>query len=192
MVIFEDMWHSHLLQSIYQWSCHYLFLRHKSVAAGIRTPNIPLVGPTLLPTAALGFNRKRTNEWLSDCSCNNVALRYFTFWYWLSSRNIKKWETALLSQLEWHRSYIHSPVLFSQESVSHLLACDLHTSTEHSEYGNHQLLCPARNAKCSVITSMCFHCSQHEMFTIFILFFALINRIIWHVRRSIKTKIYLH
>ena len=28
-------------------SCHYLFLRLRSVAAGIRTPNLPLAGPTL-------------------------------------------------------------------------------------------------------------------------------------------------
>ena len=47
MVIFEDPWHSHLLLSVYQWSCHYLFLRIRSVAAGIRTPNLPLAGPTL-------------------------------------------------------------------------------------------------------------------------------------------------
>ena len=26
MVIFEDPWHSHLLPSVWQWSCHYLFL----------------------------------------------------------------------------------------------------------------------------------------------------------------------
>ena len=76
---------------------------------------------------------------------------------------------ALLSHLEWHRSYIHPPVLSSQESDCHFLAWDLHTSTEHSEYGNHQLLCTARNAKCSVITSMCIHCSQHAIITIIII-----------------------
>ena len=27
MVIFEDLWHSHPLPSVCQWSCHYLFLR---------------------------------------------------------------------------------------------------------------------------------------------------------------------
>ena len=30
--------------------CHYLFLRLRSVAAVIRTPNLPLAGPTLYPT----------------------------------------------------------------------------------------------------------------------------------------------
>ena len=30
-VISEDPWHSHLLLSIWQWSCHYLFLRVRSV-----------------------------------------------------------------------------------------------------------------------------------------------------------------
>ena len=39
MVISEDPWHLHLLPSVQQWSCHYLFLRLRSVAAWIRTPN---------------------------------------------------------------------------------------------------------------------------------------------------------
>ena len=30
MVISEDPWHLHLLPSIWQWSCHYLFLRLRS------------------------------------------------------------------------------------------------------------------------------------------------------------------
>ena len=43
----EYPWHSHLLPNIWQWSCHYLFLRHRFFAAGIRTPNLPLAGRTL-------------------------------------------------------------------------------------------------------------------------------------------------
>ena len=35
MVIAEDPWHSHLLPSCWQWSCHYLFLRLRSVAASL-------------------------------------------------------------------------------------------------------------------------------------------------------------
>ena len=31
MVISEDPWHSHLLPSVLQWSCHYLFLRLWSI-----------------------------------------------------------------------------------------------------------------------------------------------------------------
>ena len=31
--------HSHLLPSVWQWSCHYLFLRLRSVVAGIPTPS---------------------------------------------------------------------------------------------------------------------------------------------------------
>ena len=41
MVISENPWHSYLLLSVLQWSCHYLFLRLRSIAAGIRTPNLP-------------------------------------------------------------------------------------------------------------------------------------------------------
>ena len=47
MVISEDPWYSHLLPILKQWSCHYLFLWRRSVAAGIRTANLPLAGPTL-------------------------------------------------------------------------------------------------------------------------------------------------
>ena len=38
IVISEDPWHSHLLPSVWQWSCHYLFLRLRSVATGDQTP----------------------------------------------------------------------------------------------------------------------------------------------------------
>ena len=41
MVISEDSWYSHLLPSVWQLSCHYLFLRLRSVTAGIRTRNLP-------------------------------------------------------------------------------------------------------------------------------------------------------
>ena len=49
MVISEDPCHSHihLLPSVWQWSCHYLFLRLRSVVAGIQTPNLPLARRTL-------------------------------------------------------------------------------------------------------------------------------------------------
>ena len=47
MVISEDPRHSHLLPSVWQWRCPYLFLRLRSVEAGIRTPNIPLAVPML-------------------------------------------------------------------------------------------------------------------------------------------------
>ena len=45
MVISEDPWHSHPLSKTKQWS-YYQFLRFGSFAAGIRTPNLPLAGPT--------------------------------------------------------------------------------------------------------------------------------------------------
>ena len=51
MVISEDPWHSHLLPSVWQRSYHYLFLRLRSVAAGIRTYNLPLAGRKFLPPA---------------------------------------------------------------------------------------------------------------------------------------------
>ena len=53
MVISEDPWHSCLLPSVWQWSCHYLFLQLRSVVAGIRTPNLPHARQTLWSTAPL-------------------------------------------------------------------------------------------------------------------------------------------
>ena len=44
MVISEDPWHSHVMPRVFQWSYHYLFYRIWSVAAGIRTLNLPLAG----------------------------------------------------------------------------------------------------------------------------------------------------
>ena len=38
MVISEDPWHSHLLPSVWQWNCHYLFLRLGFVPTEERTP----------------------------------------------------------------------------------------------------------------------------------------------------------
>ena len=47
MVISKDPWDSHLLPSVWQWSCYYLFLQLRSLATGIRTPNLPLARRTL-------------------------------------------------------------------------------------------------------------------------------------------------
>ena len=48
MVISEDPWHSRLLPSVWSGAVTTgLCLRHGSVAAGIRTPNLPPAGPTL-------------------------------------------------------------------------------------------------------------------------------------------------
>ena len=47
MVIYDDPSHSHLLPSVWQWSCHYLFLRLRSFTAIIRTPDLPLAERTL-------------------------------------------------------------------------------------------------------------------------------------------------
>ena len=47
MVISDNPWHSHLMTSVRQWSCYYVFLRLRYVPAGIRTPNLPLASRTL-------------------------------------------------------------------------------------------------------------------------------------------------
>ena len=53
MVISEDPWLFNLLPSVWQWSCDYLCLQLMSVAAGIRSPNLPLARRPLLPAASL-------------------------------------------------------------------------------------------------------------------------------------------
>ena len=41
-----------IMPSVWQWSCHCLFLRLKSVTARIRTPNLLLARRTLLPSVS--------------------------------------------------------------------------------------------------------------------------------------------
>ena len=54
MVIPEYPWQSRLLPRVYQWSCHFLFLRLRSVRGGIRKPYLSACGSTLRPTAPTG------------------------------------------------------------------------------------------------------------------------------------------
>ena len=44
MVISNDLWHSHLLQSISQWSCHYPFWQLRSVTTSGKTPISCMLG----------------------------------------------------------------------------------------------------------------------------------------------------
>ena len=55
MVISEDPWHSHLLPSVWQWSCHYLFLRLWSVATGDQTPISRMRGERNVVLSAVDF-----------------------------------------------------------------------------------------------------------------------------------------
>ena len=66
MVLSEDLRHSHLMLSVWQWSNRYLFSRLRSVAAGIRTSNLPLAGRTLQPTA--------TSQWQLRMSAITVYI----------------------------------------------------------------------------------------------------------------------
>ena len=57
MVISEDPWHSHLMQSVCQWSCHYLLLQLRSVATGDRTPISRMRGKRSTSTPPWGFQK---------------------------------------------------------------------------------------------------------------------------------------
>ena len=85
MVISEDLWHSHLLPSVYQWSCHYLFLRLRSV----RTPKLANV-LTHCATAAVkkhcnyvhrctffGLDLERTINLLALFSHSSLFVKHF-------------------------------------------------------------------------------------------------------------------
>ena len=67
MAISEDLWHSHLLPSVWPWGCHYLSQRPWSVAAGT-TPNLSNTQPF-----ACGVNA------LTDCAtaaASNILKNY--------------------------------------------------------------------------------------------------------------------
>ena len=71
MVISKDPWHSHLLPSIWQWSCHYLFLRLRSVVTGDRTP-ISWCEANTLPLRHLGGK-----NYMYEISWDNTPIKYF-------------------------------------------------------------------------------------------------------------------
>ena len=62
MVISEHPWHLHLLLSVWPWSCPDLFLRLRSVAAGIQTTNLPLCEANALVHRALVSALNTTTE----------------------------------------------------------------------------------------------------------------------------------
>ena len=68
MVISEYPWHSYLLPYVWQCTCHYLYFRHRYVANGIRTSNLPLAERTLYLTSPPPRPRYSLNtnqsEWL--------------------------------------------------------------------------------------------------------------------------------
>ena len=124
MVISEDPWHSHLLLSVKQWSCHYLVLRLRSLAAGSRTSYLPHARRKLLPTAPSPrrFCVKR-GECLYISYVISNKIRYSRFhwiiYYWRiiaiepilswipterQSRRIFRWQNALGDTIKNHRT----------------------------------------------------------------------------------------
>ena len=73
-VISEDPWHSNLLLSGYQGRCHYLFSQLRSVAAGIRTPSLPLSERTLLPTGPPLRSNTISAKWKEALSLKSLSL----------------------------------------------------------------------------------------------------------------------
>ena len=74
--ISDDPWHSHLMSSVSQWSCHYQIERHRSVAAGIRTPNLSLARRTSPPRWIFFVsNPHETNEPVGFLSLYTVDVK---------------------------------------------------------------------------------------------------------------------
>ena len=99
MVISEDPWHSHLLLSAYQWSCHYLFLWLRSVLAGIRTPNLLIVVPTLWPTAPSQRSELKLTMFCGKHESSSDLPRVLTY---LKSVSDLPWVCVILTQVLCH------------------------------------------------------------------------------------------
>ena len=90
MVISEDPWHWHLLPSVWQWSCHYLFSRLRPIAGGIRTLNPPLAGWTLYRlryrSVDVYINRMYRNETCIGTSSDQYQIVHrFSMCIWTES-----------------------------------------------------------------------------------------------------------
>ena len=70
-----------LLPSVWQWNCRYLLLRLRSVAAGIRTPNLPLVGRTLLPIASPPRHSRSFPYWRLSSFKRKIISLFFNLWF---------------------------------------------------------------------------------------------------------------
>ena len=100
MVTFEDPWHPQLLPNVWQWSCHYLYLRLRSVAAGIRTPNFCLRGKrsnTLRHRRGSGRWRVRQEK---NVILNRIIFRHTHWLIFVNSSKSYKISMILVSELE--------------------------------------------------------------------------------------------
>ena len=70
MVISEDPWHSHLLPSVWQWSCHNLILRLRSVVNGVE-PRSPACEANAQPLRHRGGFNSRSYQWNVLQTCMN-------------------------------------------------------------------------------------------------------------------------
>ena len=67
--------------SIWQWSCHYLFLRLRSVATGVRTQNLSLAHAGIECYAVFknqNLIRNETNIIFRLVNINNITALYMT------------------------------------------------------------------------------------------------------------------
>ena len=73
MFISEDSWHSLLFPSVWKWSCQYLFLRLRSVAARIRIPNFPKVLTDCAPAVAMSLIKTNKANMLVHMFFKNIS-----------------------------------------------------------------------------------------------------------------------
>ena len=59
-----NVWHACLLPNVWQWSCHYMFQRLRSVTTGIRTPNLLHLRQMLWPIAPRPARSMLFDKWI--------------------------------------------------------------------------------------------------------------------------------
>ena len=86
MVISEDPWHSHQLTNVWQWNCHYLFKRLRSIPLGDRTPISSMRGKLSLLCHHGGSSGTSYNKYIVHVQPTNQIFRVsehlFDFFQW--------------------------------------------------------------------------------------------------------------
>ena len=127
----EDPLHSHLLPSVWQWSCHYLFLRRRSVVPGVQTTNLPHSERSYRLRHRGGRTRRNaTIPWKvkgaiqSPFSHHSVNWMADTFQWTISEHSVTI--TSPFSNINFFRIFLILYALFDARSPGICLNCNIH------------------------------------------------------------------
>ena len=151
MVISEDPLHSHLLPSVKQEDCPYLFLQLWSFAAGIRTPNLLLAGPTLWPTRP---------PLILSVQCSSQCKFSDTKWQLTSFLYLHAWFTFV--RLKKNRFYLALNPFSNVKKIRYIYLTHMCPYLEcyWGTYGYNcdekcQRICSTGNGTCDALTGSC-------------------------------------